>query len=272
MKSTTLSVVLDQHRIAVGGALVSVIVGGLSLLGVTAFEGFVLALIGTVLSLNLDALLRPGALQPAELRQSAPWAPTVMDDVLTSLFSIYDDAQSDLDPFRPSAERAVRQVAATLQQMASGNWAIGLRTQFEEFLIDGTNGATHTIRSVTIQSHDEERWDSEWGRRYWAANVTALARNVQIRRIFLIEQFTPYIQDLIEVQKAAGVAIKVMVNDGSDIPPRLYHNILIWDTTGAAESDVSARGDALGGRALAVPARVKEKVQEFEELWLWQEN
>jgi hypothetical protein len=258
---------LTEHRVAAIGALLSIIIGALApVVHASYYEGLILALVGTILCLNLEVLLKDEDRALKALHFLAPWAAAAIRDLAESLSQIHSSNRSDLIPFRKVSERLIVNVREEVIAMSSGQWSMKDRDEFEEFLLDSVNLTKRLIMSVTCQWHDEARWQSAWGRRYAAANSAALARNVRIQRIFINDGTTPYMKDLMEAQAVAGVDVSVCDRTKTAVPARLCHDILIFDVAWTGELLVNAAGQPINGRTTMLHDQVGIKEQQFTEL------
>jgi hypothetical protein len=119
-----------------------------------------------------------------------------------------------------------------------------------EHLLTMTAGAREEIRAVTnIQARsttDLDWWSTDFARRYWQANVAALARGVRIVRLFVYREMDEPLARLIEEQSAAGVEVGLV--QAQRLEPSLQLNFVIWDGAAAWEAQMSAHGDIIENR------------------------
>jgi hypothetical protein len=70
-------------------------------------------------------------------------------------------------------------------------------------------------------------WSSDFGQRYWQANIDALARGVAIERVFVYEHLDDQLQAIADEQRRAGVAVHLI--DAAAVAPQYRANIVVWD-------------------------------------------
>jgi hypothetical protein len=65
-------------------------------------------------------------------------------------------------------------------------------------------------------------WSSDFGQRYWQANIDALARGVAIERVFVYEHLDDQLQAIADEQRRAGVAVH-LIDAAAVAPQYLVH-------------------------------------------------
>jgi hypothetical protein len=87
-------------------------------------------------------------------------------------------------------------------------------------------------------------WSSDFGQRYWRANVEALARGVVVERVFVYEQLDDQLQAIAEEQRRAGVAVHLI--DAAAVAPQYRANVVVWDDRCAWEARMDAYANITG--------------------------
>ena len=96
------------------------------------------------------------------------------------------------------------------------------------------SGPPSTLRAMSVQDHDLPWHLSEVGHNYWRAQLDALSRGWQVRRVFVYTEWADELQLLVDEQKAAGV-VTMRVRQ-SDLPNELRAlDVTIWGTEHAFE-------------------------------------
>jgi hypothetical protein len=112
-----------------------------------------------------------------------------------------------------------------------------------------TAGATRRIRAITNVnpldgSNRVSWWSTDFGKRYWQANVDALARGVAIDRVFVYERLDADLEDLADAQRQAGASVYLI--DAKGLPPQYRTNVIVWDDTCAWEARMDAYANITG--------------------------
>jgi hypothetical protein len=119
---------------------------------------------------------------------------------------------------------------------------------YEQFLA-ATRACRHTLHGVTnvvaeLPGQGLGWWTGDIGRRYWRANLDALARGVRIDRVFVYTTMTAELAELIATQERAGVRVG-RVRAGA-VDPTLRLNLAVWDGAAAWEARLNAGGEIAG--------------------------
>jgi hypothetical protein len=130
-----------------------------------------------------------------------------------------------------------------------------------------TTAASGRIAAVTtVNQRDESGWFSWWstefGKRYWQANVDALQRGVEIHRVFVYERLDDRLKALAAEQRRAGAKVYLMAAD--DVAPPYRANVIVWDDTCTWEARMDAYANITGNLFSYNPldlARCRELVE-----------
>lgn len=201
-------------------------------------ESLLAGLLGTTITLVLDASAR--AERRFELRhlvRGRLW----LGDALTSMAQL---ARDILDRYpgteiEADARRRFERLSNELGELRRGR--IIQARHDHDYLIAATEACRERIEAVTNIVDEPTWWHSPIGQRYWQANVDALARGVNITRVFVCERLSADLVALAEMQRRSGVNVTVV--DQRDVNPALHLNIVVWDRRRAWEGRMNARGD-----------------------------
>ncbi len=111
------------------------------------------------------------------------------------------------------------------------------------------------MRAVTnIAEFGPEWWESPVGGAYWEANLQALARGVEIIRVFIATDRTdPGLLTILAEQRTAGV--DVLVLDRAAVPEELHVNLVVWDESYAWEGRWDRSAGSGGTSFITAPRR-----------------
>jgi hypothetical protein len=112
-----------------------------------------------------------------------------------------------------------------------------------------TAGASRRIAAVTNMNQRDGSsrvawWSTDFGQRYWQANVDALARGVAVDRVFVYERLDDGLEALAEEQRRAGVNVYLM--DAAGLAPQYRTNLIVWDDTCTWEARMDAYANITG--------------------------
>lgn len=141
------------------------------------------------------------------------------------------------------ARRRYEEFRLAAEQLAAGR--IIRPGDDDEDLVGATGECTAQLVGLTNVmprvSGELSWWQGEVGRRYWEANVAALARGVRITRIFIYATLSDELRDLVETQRRAGVRVGLLPHGA--VSPQLHVNLAVWDSTSCWEARMTAHGE-----------------------------
>ncbi|MDH6462614.1 hypothetical protein M2302_002794 [Micromonospora sp. A200] len=205
-------------------------------------ESLLAGLMGITISLLVDSLARAERrFHLRTLLDGPPWlvqgAPEIVVAVREAVerhpgTRVAEEAQRRYEQFRIEAE-----------QLATGR--VVRRGDDDEDLIGATRDCTRSLRGLTNlaprASGELSWWRSEIGRRYWEANLAALARGVRITRVFAYATLSDQLVELVEKQRRAGVRVGLLPL--GVVSPHLHVNLTLWDGSSCWEARMSAHGE-----------------------------
>jgi hypothetical protein len=205
-------------------------------------ESLLAGMMGATITLVIDLGAR--AERRFHLRgqlESAEWIGPAVKPVLDHAEAIgrtYPDSEVSAE-----ARRRFRLLATELDGLRHGR--ISRPHGDCEYLIGGAQSCRDRIDAVTNihpgGEHGTGWWSSEVGRRYWQANLAALARGVAVTRVFVYSRPTDGLRALVDTQLAAGVTVVLLPRPGTD--PALRLNMAMFDDRTAWEARMSADGE-----------------------------
>jgi hypothetical protein len=208
----------------------------------------------------------------------------------SALLTEFLETASQLDArVNPLLQRVARQeverLTAFMRQLQVGgevtydgedrDWLLGLAREAESS-IDAISLSTVDAGVLGL---DGGLWTSDLGIRYLDGQRKAIARNVRIRRIFVVEHEDMAHDEsflrVTQMQRNAGVQVRML--DQRLIPDYLQSMVfdfIIFDGTVSYETSAGApftvgqpRPGTLRTRLAPGPPRVRDLEQRFEELW-----
>ncbi|MFE9690762.1 hypothetical protein [Micromonospora sp. NPDC005806] len=208
----------------------------------TGVESLLAGLMGITISLLVDSLARAERrFYLRTLLDGPPWLVRTTPQLAGAVREAAErhagtrvaaEAQRRYDEFRLEAE-----------QLAAGR--IIRRGDDDEDLIGATRDCIRELIGLTNVmprvSGEMSWWRGDVGRRYWEANLAALARGVRITRIFVYATLSDELSDLVELQRRAGVRVGLLPFGA--VSPHLHVNLAVWDGSSCWEARMTAHGE-----------------------------
>ncbi len=208
----------------------------------TGVESLLAGLMGITISLLVDSLARgERRFQLRTLLEGPPWLAQATPPVVAALRTAAEahagtrvaaEARRRFEEFRQEAE-----------QLAAGR--ISRPGDDDEDLLGATRDCVRRLDAVTNvvprTGGELAWWRGEIGRRYWDANVAALARGVAVTRIFVYVNPSEELSRLVAEQRRAGVRVGLL--QVGVVGPRWHGNLAVWDGTSCWEARMSPYGE-----------------------------
>lgn len=208
----------------------------------TGVESLLAGLMGITISLVVDSLARAERrFHLRTLLDGPPW----LVRATPQLVGAVREAAEQHAGTRVAAEarRRYEEFRLEMEQLAAGR--IIRRGDDDEDLVGATRDCTRQLIGLTNVmprvSGELSWWRGDVGRRYWEANLAALARGVQITRIFLYATLTDELSELVERQRRAGVRVGLLPL--GMVSPHLHVNLAVWDGSSCWEARMTAHGE-----------------------------
>jgi hypothetical protein len=237
-------VAANADPIVVAGVALSIVVSIVLDLtnAATGVESFLAGLMGITISLVVDGNARAERrFRMRNLIEATPW----LGPVLVRLVEYTADIERRYAQTPVGTEARLRydRLHEELDELRRGR-VVRPGSDYQH-LLESTDGCRHTLQAVTNVTADAVRglgwWASDIGPRYWRANLDALARGVRITRIFVYNELTADLRDLVETQRQAGVRVGLV--RAAALDPALRFNLAIWDGASAWEARLNAGGE-----------------------------
>ncbi|MFE9959076.1 hypothetical protein [Micromonospora sp. NPDC005299] len=228
----------------------------------TGVESLLAGLMGITISLVLDSLARAERrFHLRTLLDGPPWLVRATPQLAGALREAAErhagtrvaaEAQRRFEEFRREAE-----------QLAAGR--IIRPGDDDEDLIGATRDCTRELVGLTNVmprvSGELSWWRGDVGRRYWEANLAALALGVRITRIFTYATLSPELSELVETQRRAGVRVGLLPLGA--VSPHLHINLAVWDGSSCWEAKMTAHGEISENEFSVHPADVERLTRAF---------
>ncbi|GAB7050919.1 DUF6879 family protein [Catenuloplanes indicus] len=206
-------------------------------------EAIIVALLGSTLTFVVGAGLR--AERRAETHDLVGAVPALRPELtrilaLTAQISAQYRDRNAREELRRRCRRFVDELDGLSRgQLRTDAWDAGQ-------LVSRTEQCRRRMQAVTnITAVGPGWWTATLGRDYWRANTAAIARGVQITRVFIVADRTePAFAALLAEQRAAGV--RTLVLDHADAPRDLLVNMVIWDDNHAWQAEMNPFGGISG--------------------------
>ncbi len=229
----------------------------------TGVESLLAGLMGTTISLLLDSLARAERrFHLRTLMEGAPWlASAIVPLVVGTREAIenYPDTRVAVE-----ARRRYQRITVETEQLRLGR-IIRPGTDYQDLMgatRDCVSRLDATSNVMPRASGELSWWSSDIGRHYWAVNLDAIARGVQITRIFAYVTMTDQLQALIDEQSQAGVRVGLL--PWGTVDRSLHLNLVIWDGTSSWEGRMSAHGEISENHFSVHPVDLDRLVNAFE--------
>lgn len=155
------------------------------------------------------------------------------------------------------------------------DWMLALARNVEN-TIDATS--LSTVDAGGRGFVDGGLWSSDLGQRYLDVQRDAINRDVYIRRVFIMDRAglidDPGFRAVCELQLSLGIQVRVL--DSSAIPSTrrtslfdfvLFDEVISYEVTPASRIDGAAMPTIVNTRIELRPARVRDRIQRFKDLW-----
>lgn len=244
----------------------------------TAIASFA-GLIGITITLQVDFLLRERAEHEEATRQqrlvrrieSVAWMPELLDQATGALAVI--EAEYEGTMAVDLARRAFEACLAQLKDLQRGHYFCGDGDPSPASPVTELNERVQ--RSILASNYigDLDWWlGTSFGRdEYWRSNQRALARGVEITRIFIYEAWSDELDALARTQHAGGVRVLRVALEL--LPHKLRGSFVIWDGGCCYQDRVNGAGEWIGQDFTFAPQDVALMVDHFRniessaELW-----
>jgi len=199
-------------RFVLAGISASVVLSlVLYIVGVDTVSSLIVGLLGTVLTMQVDlmgkterAIARKDANTDLIGRiEQASGFQELLFEIIEYAFRVSNRISDEW--FRQRAVLEMERLKDFLQALSKGTLQTGPIDN--DALILLMNQAKKQLVVTSPTSTDEDWWLSPRGRKFWQANIDAVQRGVGVTRIFLFEESTGNIQEVMQEQLLSGVNV-----------------------------------------------------------------
>jgi hypothetical protein len=178
----------------------------------------------------------------------------------------------------------ITRVSAFLKELTDGD-NVHYEGEDRDWMLSLTRSVASSIHATSLTTVDAGGtsftdgglWTSDLGQRYLDAQREAIARGIQICRVFILDKAElasePGFLEVCRLQREMGIQVRVL--DAATVPSRhkaslfdfiLFDDVLSYEVTPALRID-GGRSATLTTRLELRPARVKDRSLRFAELW-----
>ncbi|MEU4576981.1 hypothetical protein ACBI99_36045 [Nonomuraea sp. ATR24] len=228
--------------------------------------GTVAGLIGGVITLQIQTLLREKRRIDHETRvghmvstiEKIPWLPDLMEPMLRAAKHVEREYKGT--PAEDACRNAFEECLRTLADLERGHF----RAPYGDagVFLKLIEQSRESMCVTSVPSVDLSWWLQPVGRQYWQAQVEALRRGVEIRRVFIYHEWTDALDALAREQIEAGVKVRRVQVDR--LPPAMRVITGVWDGACGHELSYTAAGEAVHDTFTVSPPDLERLMRQFE--------
>jgi hypothetical protein len=223
-----------------------------------AFATFA-AMLGAIVTLQVEAYLRDRRRAERETRiERYPWLAEAIDEITASTSQIeekYAGTIAEKECLRIFDDAKLR-----LKRLESGHFEG--RWDDHSPATELIESAKSSIWATSVARADLAWWLSAKSRPYWAAQLHALERGVEIRRVFIYDEWSTELEQLARSHHDAGVAVRV-INE-QDLDNEQLKNIIgVWDGSCALRVSYSLNNEPWAFDFIVEEAELREVTRQF---------
>lgn len=213
--------------LVIGTCLSLISAFALLLFDITDFGvSFLIGLTGTTMAAVIDLLDRT---EYASLFRTPAWLRHEIARLGVAAQAAVSHGATVLDE---ELQAVIARAAGDVEMLANGR--MERNASDTRHMLTVTAAASRRIAAVTtVNQRDDIGWINWWstdfGKRYWQANIDAIRRGVEIHRVFVYDELNDKLSALAAEQRRAGV--KVYLISAADITPPYRANVIVWDDT-----------------------------------------
>ena len=197
---------------------------------------------------------------------------------------------TQIDPTAPAlvfrfAQDEIGRMSEFLKELSEGG-NVTYEGEDRDWMLSLTRNSQSTIDATSLTTVDAGGrgfvdgglWASDLGQRYLEVQRSAITRGVRIRRVFIMDR-----PDLVadngfvgvcDMQRDMGINVRIL--DSSAIPEVrrsslfdfiVFDDSISYESTPASSIDGSVRPSIVNTRLELRPARVKNRMERFKDLW-----
>jgi hypothetical protein len=225
-------------------------------------------MLGIVIALQIESLARAERRSAREDRhsrmmaaaESLPWLPPALEEIAEAARSVA--SHPELRPLIDVAEKELEQTKESFATLRNGQFRADAADS--TILFDETDRAEQRMLATFLQRFDLKWWSSELGRHYWEVNRRACERGVEIQRIFLYDEWTPELEQVVREQNEAP--IDVMAVPVELVPRDCRRAMVIWDDRLVYQGELNADGETINVLYSVSKADVDARLSQFNRI------
>jgi hypothetical protein len=233
----------------------------------TAFGVFA-GLLGIDLTLQVQAMASNQRAVMAEARykrivdaiERIQWMPDVIDKMLQSAIRV--EHQYGKTPAAEAFRNSFQNCLALLADLERGHFTAAYGDLSMTYSL--TKSCKKTLWATSVQDIDFTWWVSPRSQTYWTLQQDAIRRGVVVIRLFVYHDLTEELRRLVDVQRTAGVDVRLVRRDL--LPPQLRTDMVIWDESCAYETRSNASGEPVLNFYTVSPQDVQTMIQQFQRI------
>jgi hypothetical protein len=231
------------------GFLFTIIVTLLLLfLGIETITSTVFAMLGIIITLQIDQIARVEKnfqknARYAELWQklnSPSWLYPIINEIVDSVHTVIKGSEEEFELFSNSTKIELESCRNYLHDLGRGY----LLTEYNniEPIMHATEKSHFIIRAVSVSNVDDTFWKSSVGKRFWEANKKAIANGAKLERIFIYDTWRDKLKSTVEQQASIGANVSVYTVPRDQVPPNLRIDMTIIDENFMYEAVLNSDG------------------------------
>lgn len=241
---------LPPGAVAAASVLLSIVIGVWLTVDDLATRTLIAVAVGmltTVVGLQIDIGLRLAERarrqdQHGRLLELVEQQPHFLPAVTSMLASATATMQTTKVPlFRQAVDNVVESARIRLNELEQGR--MHCPANDSALMVDQWAEVQRSVRATTIPRADMAWWQSAVGRSYLERNAQAVARGVQVERIFLLDDLDADTVDLLDRTSVAGVS--VLVVERASLPADLRINVVLYDEQLCVDELTNADGEVV---------------------------
>jgi hypothetical protein len=212
----------------------------------TAQIAYAIGCLGTIITLQLDAIFRT-VQGPQSGEQVSDAVATVVRQPTSLVFQQLIGVSSLAGPvdhpaFRELARRRLTECSTRISDFCRGEVLLPHRDI--QVMADQVLRARKCVEATSYFPHDAEFWLSAAGHDYVQENARAAKRGVNIRRTMIYDFWGKDLERIALSQKNGGIEVlRVAV---TDLPQPLRRNLVVFDRALLVEQKANVNGETIG--------------------------
>ena len=269
MKHETVNKYDKRYPVALTSALVLailIIILWAARIPVPAQIAFVVGCIGTVITVQLDAILRI-----SRGRNEDASSETIAEAMATASAGLYvaivdatlaAHAASSHPVFTRLVHRKLKECVTHLTNLSDGEAT--LRYRDDDLITEQVRQSHTSVKAISYLSTDLTWWRSSAGQAFGEENLRAARRGISVFRVFIYDKWTDEIEQIARYQEESGIAVARV--SSSAVRPGLRRNLIVLDQSFLVERRANHNGEIVGYRYASDPTRIVDALDAISAL------